>query len=112
MKTQTRDANAPVETETRDAQRSRDFFFACAFFSSVVFFFCFFVFVFFGLVFFPPINCEELFFFGRRLVCCWSHTQKSFVSFRFVSFLFFLRLMNRTTTKKRHKKRVRDDTRT
>ena len=112
FKTQTRDANAPVETETRDAQRSRkhhvprkEIFFL---------FFCFFVF--FGLVVFLPPNKKMcvvfvcfLFFettqerrvfsflWSSTCVLLVSYTQKSL--FRFVSFL-----MKRTTTKKKTQK--------
>lgn len=56
FKTQTRDANAPVETETRDAQRSRKHHVP----RKEIFFFCFFVF--FGLVVFLPPN--------KKCVCC------------------------------------------
>ena len=101
VKTQTRDANAPVETETRDAQRSRKQHVP----RKEIFFVLFCFFVFFGLVvFLPPKNVcvcfvcflffettrEKSFFFSLVVDVCvvgLPHTE-IFVSFLFFSFLF------------------------
>ena len=87
MKTQTRDANAPVETETRDAQRSRDFFLCvCFFFVAVVFFFVFFL-SFSVLSSSPQLIVKSFFSLVVDLFVV-GLTHKSLL-FRFVSFRFF-----------------------